>query len=236
MARFRCRACGEQETFVYDGRRDCPHCGSLDVQFAVGIEELPDDHPFVEAMTRLAAEMARRIDVLLWILSDLHLELTRYWDLPAGDARPRFDALVVAGDLMPLMERGVAWLLARVPDSPVIYSAGNHEFYGTDIDRTVEKAKKAALGTKIFVLQNQAIRLGDVTFAAATPWTDFDLFGDQRRAMRVAGDRMNDFRKIRTKRYVERFRPMHALARHMESRKFFEAEMRNGELSSLPGA
>jgi hypothetical protein len=27
----------------------------------------------------------------LWILSDLHLELTRGWDLPAGDARPDFD-------------------------------------------------------------------------------------------------------------------------------------------------
>jgi hypothetical protein len=37
---------------------------------------------------------------------------------------------------------------------------------------------------------------------------------------------MNDFRKIRVAKYVERFRPMHALARHMESRAFFEAEMR----------
>jgi hypothetical protein len=32
-----------------------------------------------------------------------------------------------------------AWLLARVTDRPVLYIAGNHEFYGCDIDRTVEK-------------------------------------------------------------------------------------------------
>ena len=37
---------------------------------------------------------------------------------------------------------------------------------------------------------------------------------------------MNDFKKIRTAKYVERFRPPHALARHRESRAFFESEMR----------
>ena len=162
----------------------------------------------------------------LWILSDLHVELTRGWDLPNADARPCFDVLVIAGDLIPRMERGVAWLRERVPDRPVIYVPGNHEGYGCDVDRTVEKAKQAAEGSKVLVLQNEAIRLGNVTFAGATLWTDFDLFGDQRRAMAVAADRMNDFRKIRISRYQDRFRPRHALARHMESRAFLEAEMR----------
>ena len=55
--------------------------------------------------------------VLLWILSDLHLELTRGWDLPSGDARPRFDVLVVAGDLIPRMERGVE-VAARARSGP----------------------------------------------------------------------------------------------------------------------
>jgi predicted phosphodiesterase len=162
----------------------------------------------------------------LWILSDLHLELTRGWDLPPPAERPDFDVLVVAGDLIPRMERGVKWLLERVPDRPVIYVPGNHEAYGVDVDRTVEKAMEAAQGTKVFVLQNRWIRLGDVTFAGATLWTDFSLFGGQRRAMAVAADRMNDHKKIRTARYLKRFLPRHALARHMESRAFLEAEMR----------
>ncbi|WP_426532963.1 metallophosphoesterase [Bradyrhizobium sp. McL0615] len=76
--------------------------------------------------------------MLLWIMSDLHLELTRGWDLPSGDARPRFDVLIIAGDLIPRMERGVKWLLEHVPDRPVIYVGGNHEAYGTDIQRTLE--------------------------------------------------------------------------------------------------
>jgi hypothetical protein len=32
--------------------------------------------------------------VRLWILSGLHVELTRGWDLPSDDARPQFDVLV----------------------------------------------------------------------------------------------------------------------------------------------
>jgi hypothetical protein len=59
--------------------------------------------------------------VLLWIMSDLHLELTRGWDLPDPDACPDFDVMIVAGDLIPRMERGVKWLLERVPDRPVFY-------------------------------------------------------------------------------------------------------------------
>lgn len=169
----------------------------------------------------------------LWILSDLHVELTRGWDLPSGDARPDFDVMVVAGDLIPRMERGVRWLLGRVTDRPVVYVAGNHEAYGADIDRTVEKAKAAAAGTNVHVLANEAVRIGDVIFAGATLWIDFDLFGDARRAISVAEDRMNDFKKIRVARYEQRFRPLHALARHRESRAFFEAELRKPRSGKL---
>jgi hypothetical protein len=56
MARVRCRACGKEGAFVYDGRHECPNCSSIRVQFALGIEELPDDDPFIEAMKRLAEE------------------------------------------------------------------------------------------------------------------------------------------------------------------------------------
>ncbi|MEH2530807.1 putative phosphodiesterase [Bradyrhizobium sp. AZCC 1588] len=162
----------------------------------------------------------------LWIVSDLHLELTRGWDLPPPALRPRFDVLIIAGDLIPRAERGVKWLRERVPDRPIVYIMGNHEFYGVDIDRTVEKAKEAAVGTNVHVLQNETVRIGNVTFAGATLWTDFALFGDQRRAMAIAAERINDFRKIRVNRYVERFRPPHALARHEESRAFLETELR----------
>ena len=63
MARFRCRACGEEGTIEYlAGRHACPGCGSPDVQFAVGIEELPDDDPLIQAMKRLAEQEGEKND------------------------------------------------------------------------------------------------------------------------------------------------------------------------------
>jgi Icc-related predicted phosphoesterase len=154
------------------------------------------------------------------------LELTRGWDLPAGDERPDFDVLVVAGDLIPRMERGVKWLLDRVHDREVVYIAGNHEFYGCDIDRTVEKARDLAAGTSVHVLQNDSVQIGDVVFIGATFWTDFDLFGDPEYAMQAAAETMNDYRKIRLRNYELRLRPRHTLARHQESRDFIARELR----------
>lgn len=163
--------------------------------------------------------------MLLWVLSDLHLESTRGWDLPSGDARPHFDVLVVAGDLITRMERGVKWLLQRVTDRPVIYVAGNHEAYGTDIDRTIEKARIAAAGTNLHILQNDSITISGTIFLGATGWTNFNLFGDQARAMQVAGEAMNDYKKIRVRNYELRLRPAHTLARHMETRAFLERKL-----------
>jgi hypothetical protein len=57
MARFRCRVCAQEGEFVCrSGRHECPNCGSRDVQFALSIEELPNDHPLIEALKRLAEE------------------------------------------------------------------------------------------------------------------------------------------------------------------------------------
>lgn len=163
--------------------------------------------------------------MLLWILSDLHLEATRGWDLPKGDARPDFDVLVIAGDLIPRMERGVKWILERVNDRPVILIGGNHESYGQDIDRDLAKARAAAAGTNVFVMENDKVEIDHVMFYGAVGWTDFNLFGDQERAMRVAGDVMNDYRKIRIDNYSRRLRPAHTLARHTATRAFLEREL-----------
>jgi hypothetical protein len=39
-----------------------PRCGSVDVQLAIGVEELADDHPPVETMKRLADEDDERTE------------------------------------------------------------------------------------------------------------------------------------------------------------------------------
>ena len=43
MARFRCRACNRDGAFTYACRHECPVCCSPAVQFALRVDEMPDE-------------------------------------------------------------------------------------------------------------------------------------------------------------------------------------------------
>ncbi|MGH8800330.1 MAG: metallophosphoesterase family protein, partial [Casimicrobiaceae bacterium] len=104
------------------------------------------------------------------ILSDLHLT--------AGAlAAPRTDAdlVILAGDIARPRE-AVAW--ASTLDKPVLYVAGNHEFYGGSIEGTMAELKALCAGTAIRVLDDDEVIIDGVRFLGTTLWTDFLLFGD----------------------------------------------------------
>jgi 3',5'-cyclic AMP phosphodiesterase CpdA len=170
----------------------------------------------------------------IWLMSDLHLGSEPGWDLLPPPKRPAFDVLVVAGDLVSRMERGVNWLAQRVTDRPILYLAGNHEPYGQDIGVDLEKARQAAAKTKnVIVVQDEAVIVGDVTFVAATFWTNFGLFGNPERSMAVASDAMNDYAKIRKDRYRYRLRPVDTLVRNHKSRTFFAEAVKKARTEKI---
>jgi 3',5'-cyclic AMP phosphodiesterase CpdA len=162
----------------------------------------------------------------IWALSDLHLDSARGWDLPPPEARPPSDVLVVAGDTMPGFARGVRWLAQRVTDRPVIVVAGNHEHYGRDLDIEIAKARAAAEGTTVTVLQDSTAIVNGVLYLGATFWTDFHLFGTPGPSMAAAAEGLNDYRRIRTSNYSLRLRPRHTQQRNRESKAFFEKALR----------
>ena len=67
------------------------------------------------------------------ILSDLHTEFSDF-DPPETDA----DVVVLAGDIG-VGPSGIEWAADHWLDRPVIYVAGNHEYYGHDIGSTAHK-------------------------------------------------------------------------------------------------
>ena len=97
--------------------------------------------------------------------------------------------------------------------------------YGTDIDRTLQKAKAAAAGTNVFVMENETVLIEGVRFVAGTLWTDFKLFGDPEAAMRAAGAQMNDYRLIRTDGHARPLHPTDTLARHRITRAYIGSEL-----------
>ncbi len=147
----------------------------------------------------------------LHILSDLHLEFGSFTPL-STDA----DVVVLAGDIS-TGTKGVDWAAQTFPDVPVLYVAGNHEYYGHAMPRLVGKLRQRAEGTSVHVLENDSVLLGGIAFHGCTLWTDFDLFGNPPLASRSAGTHMNDYRKIRIQPKYSRLRPLDTLLRHKQS-------------------
>ena len=143
------------------------------------------------------------------ILSDLHLGLGAL-DPPSGDA----DLVIIAGDVARPKD-AMAW--ASRLAKPVLYVAGNHEFYGGSIDGTLAELRRLSAGTGIRVLDDDEVVLGGVRFLGSTLWTDFMLFGDGERraaAMREGRRFMRDFSRIRAREADDAvFTPEDAAAR-----------------------
>jgi|WetSurSiteA1Bulk_404760.scaffolds.fasta_scaffold26013_2 predicted phosphohydrolase len=147
------------------------------------------------------------------ILSDLHLEFGPV-DLPASDA----DVVVLAGDIHPKMG-GLKWIKKAFPSQHVIYVLGNHEYYGKSIPYLTDKLRKESHGTNVRVLENEATVIDGVSFLGCTLWTDFGLFGFPAVTSAIAGDEMNDYRRIRlSTAQFRKLRPKDTLRFHAISR------------------
>ncbi len=122
----------------------------------------------------------------LQLLSDLHLETEAFEPQPA----PGAELLVLAGDIdagWTGLERFAGWPV------PVIFVAGNHEFDGRELDEGWPALRAKVEGFGWTMLECQSVVLVDrdgqrVRFVGTVRWTDFDLFGADRKpqAMRAA--------------------------------------------------
>jgi len=150
----------------------------------------------------------------LHILSDIHLEFAPF-DLPDTDA----DVVVLSGDIGTRLG-GIEW--ANRLQKQVVYVAGNHEYYGNALPKLTDKMRETA-GPNVAFLEDDEVIIGDVRFLGATLWTDFRLFGDAAKdySMLVAGEQMNDFRKIRTSPQYSRLRPLTTAVIHHKTREWF---------------
>lgn len=155
------------------------------------------------------------------ILSDLHLGVCGL-DRPENDA----DVVILAGDIARPRE-AVAW--ARDFGKPVLYVAGNHEYYGGSLDAVAAELEQLSSGTCIRMLDNAETRIGGVRFLGSTLWTDFALFDDgERRAAAVAhGQRLlRDFSRIRLQQSAATlFSPEDSVALFRRGAQWLEARL-----------
>ncbi|BBL70439.1 metallophosphoesterase [Methylogaea oryzae] len=119
--------------------------------------------------------------------SDVHLEFG-FMPLALADA----DVIVAAGDIG-VQAQGLHWL--RHADKPVIYVAGNHEFYKGEYHATLLSLRRQAeVGPVEFLERDCHIHKG-VRFLGCTLWTA--LQEDEAGDLAALRGRVNDFKHIR---------------------------------------
>lgn len=172
--------------------------------------------------------------MLLWIISDLHLNANPGLTLPKV---PRgADAIIVAGDLDRSIAAGIARLEQAATSDPVlaevpiVYVPGNHEFEGADIAWTTAAGRVAAAKSPldVRVLSRSTTIIGQagrsVQVIGATLWADFALAGDRSTAMRTAARRIWDYRSIRSScgRPID---PSDIVDQHLRDREYIAAAL-----------
>ncbi|MGO8047041.1 metallophosphoesterase [Rhizobium johnstonii] len=175
-----------------------------------------------------------------WIISDIHeSRLSRLVRDPPKASNA--DICVCAGDVTNFVDDSIAYLRRVIePRMPVVLVLGNHDYYGSSISGALERARRLVAGSRIHLLENEAVTIGDCRFIGATLWTDFAVsVGDddhippeERRvkALELVPSRMMDFQCIfrsdpRKNGENGMVTAWEILERHRESRKFIDTEL-----------
>ncbi len=131
--------------------------------------------------------------MFIQVLSDLHLEMFDC-NIPVSG-----DVIVLAGDIH-VGTAGIRWAKKHFKDTPVVYVAGNHEFYHQTFPDLVNELRDEAAASNVAFLENDVFEHGGIRFLGATLWTDFTLngFAQQLTNMAAARHGINDFHLIKT--------------------------------------
>lgn len=157
------------------------------------------------------------------IISDLHQEFGMS-ELSFKSA----DVVILAGDVN-IGTKGIEWIKSAIPNKPVIYVLGNHEYYKGSYPKTLNKILAIASDTNVHVLENRSIIIDNVCFHGATLWTDFSLFGNPRTYGSICQEKMNDYKKIRRDPTYSKLRSIDTFNIHNKSMNWLEKSLEESE-------
>ncbi|RKT01635.1 metallophosphoesterase [Chryseobacterium defluvii] len=157
------------------------------------------------------------------VISDLHQEFG-HTDLSFNNA----DVVVLAGDVN-LGTKGVDWIKTKIPDKPVLYVLGNHEYYKGSYPKTLNKIKEAANGSNVIVLEDDFADIGGIRFHGTTLWTDFSIFGDPMQYGMICQSVMNDYKKIKRDPSYSKMRTIDIFKIHQLSKMWLKESLGNSK-------
>lgn len=135
-------------------------------------------------------------------------------EAPDNDA----DIIVAAGDIG-VGNQGVDWLKSL--NKPVVYIAGNHEFYNNEYRQTLHSIRRQCADSNIHFLENDSFIFQGVRFLGCTLWADLFVEGDKK--AEALGKTLNDFRRIQ---FIEKsFDAVEFSHLHQNSKAWLEQQL-----------
>ena len=163
--------------------------------------------------------------VKLLILSDLHLEHRHGFEKIDTDA----DIVVLAGDIH-VGVNGIAWARNTFADKPIVYVAGNHEFYGHRWDTLIDHLHAEGRKHEVHFPENDEANILGLRFLGSTMWTDFKFFGAENAAMamNMVQRSLADYRVITKNSIGHCITAQDTLERHKVSHQWMKARLSVG--------
>jgi predicted phosphodiesterase len=152
----------------------------------------------------------------LHVVSDLHVEFAAF-EFPGVDA----DVIVLAGDVGP-GTAGVRLARRWSDGRPVLFVAGNHEYYRHALPALTGELRAVALDSPVHLLENDELVIDGVRFLGCTLWSDFMAAGPEelQRSMSVCARLLNDYEVITWSEAGRALRPADTRALHESSRRW----------------
>ena len=131
------------------------------------------------------------------LYSDLHNECGVPWEPP--ESGQQADVVVLAGDIG-RQAQGLEWATRSFPHQPIVYVAGNHEYYGAQLGLLSEFQMPYWQHMDVHFLERHSVELNGVRFLGCTLWSGFNLFSADNvmTCMKYAQRSINDYWMINT--------------------------------------
>ena len=161
----------------------------------------------------------------LQLFSDLHIETipSAHFSLPVMDS----DVIILAGDIH-IGLYGIDWAaeIVETHQKPVIYVAGNHEYYRREYFNLTQELRDFSVQVdNLYFLEKECIELNGVRFLGTTLWTNYRAeFGvDEFNKFKQSASRISDHQLIKYRDHL--FTPEDAFELNQESVEWLESEI-----------
>ncbi|AIB44633.1 MULTISPECIES: metallophosphoesterase [Pseudomonas] len=152
------------------------------------------------------------------VMSDLHVEFQPI-ELPDPAL---YDVAILAGDIN-IKGRSAHWAGEHFSKDTILV-AGNHEFYKSSWNKTLDQLNNCQLPHVHFLEQRTLVRDG-IRILGCTGWSDFEGTGNAPLALLEARALMNDYKLIRMEPEYRKLVPQQTRKVAQESREWLRREV-----------